>query len=63
VLNLEEAIAVTQNYCNDHNFEIVCAEINFDDDDFYDDFQERLGKRRPDIKFPTKLQASGFRRG
>ena len=29
-------MAVTQNYCNDSNFETVCAEMNFDDEDFYE---------------------------
>ncbi len=36
VINLEDAVAVTQNYCNDSNFDIVCAEMSFDDEDFYE---------------------------
>jgi oxalate decarboxylase/phosphoglucose isomerase-like protein (cupin superfamily) len=63
VLNLEESIAITQNYCNEHNFEIVCSEIYFDDEDFYDGFKERMALKRPNIKFPKKLQKSGFRTG
>jgi len=63
VLNLQESLAVTQNYCNDHNFQIVCSEISYDDDDFYEDFQTRLTSKRKDIQFPTTLQKSGFRKG
>jgi len=64
VLNLTETICVTQNFCNKQNFEIVCAEIKFDDDDFYEDFKTRLGKARPDIlaNWPTKLATKGFRK-
>jgi hypothetical protein len=62
VLNLTETICVTQNFCNETNFQTVCAEILFDDDDFYDDFKCRLKAKRPEIVFPTDLQKSGFRK-
>jgi hypothetical protein len=67
VINLEDAVAVTQNYCNDSNFEIVCSEMDFDDEDFYEggilrlfrvtwlDFQECVGKKYPNIKWPTNM--------
>jgi len=62
VLNLTDTICVTQNFCNAQNFEIVCAELNFDDDDFYEEFQEKLSAVRPNIQWPTNLPTSGFRK-
>eukprot|EP01117_Protostelium_nocturnum_P017621 TRINITY_DN71_c1_g1_i4.p1 TRINITY_DN71_c1_g1~~TRINITY_DN71_c1_g1_i4.p1 ORF type:complete len:365 (+),score=71.86 TRINITY_DN71_c1_g1_i4:490-1584(+) len=61
VINLTDTIAVTQNFCNQSNFDIVCAELNFDDEELYEDFQTRLTKIKTDISFPTNLVESGFR--
>jgi len=62
VLNLTETICVTQNFCNKQNFETVCAEIKFDDDEFYEEFQTRITAARPDFEWPTNLQTFGFKK-
>lgn len=62
VLNLTDTIAVTQNFCNKQNFETVCAELKFDDDDLWEEFQDKVSDACPDLVWPRKLQKSGFKK-
>jgi len=62
VLNLTETMAITQNLCNAQNFDVVCAELKFDDDEMFENFQKKLSSLYPDIRWPSKMIMKGFRK-
>lgn len=62
VLNLTDTIAVTQNFVNEQNFDIICAELDFDDEELYELFRKNLSQIRPDLKWPKRgIIKSGFK--
>ncbi|KAK5575653.1 hypothetical protein RB653_006786 [Dictyostelium firmibasis] len=50
VLNMEQSIAVTQNFCNSQNFDEVCNDLANDEKKDYDDFKKHLLNSRPDFQ-------------
>jgi len=62
VLNLTETIAVTQNVCNQQNLEAVAAELDWDDEDMFEDLEINMKKHRPEIPFPKTTIKKGFRK-
>ncbi|KAN0009004.1 hypothetical protein ACTFIU_008894 [Dictyostelium citrinum] len=50
VLNMEQSIAVTQNFCNSQNFDDVCSDLANDDKKDYYDFKKHLLTSRPDFQ-------------
>ncbi|KAM9999759.1 hypothetical protein ACTFIZ_008230 [Dictyostelium cf. discoideum] len=50
VLNMEQSIAVTQNFCNSQNFDEVCSDLANDEKKDYDDFKKHLLTSRPDFQ-------------
>eukprot|EP00026_Physarum_polycephalum_P002264 Phypoly_transcript_02270.p1 GENE.Phypoly_transcript_02270~~Phypoly_transcript_02270.p1 ORF type:complete len:908 (+),score=182.89 Phypoly_transcript_02270:120-2726(+) len=50
VLNLEESIAVTQNYANDCNFNAVCEDFFSERREVYFYFKSKLLETKPDYK-------------
>ncbi|EGG15302.1 transcription factor jumonji [Cavenderia fasciculata] len=49
VLNLEESIAVTQNFCDSQNFEQVCQELHSDGKE-YGNFKKSLLESKPEFQ-------------
>eukprot|EP01132_Coremiostelium_polycephalum_P005258 gene5258-6544_t len=49
VLNMEESIAVTQNYCDTQNFRNVCEELS-DDPKEYTNFKKCLLEKKPEFQ-------------
>jgi len=49
VLNLEESIAVTQNFCDSQNFRDVCEELSGNRKE-YDNFKKALLENKPEFK-------------
>ncbi|KYQ99949.1 transcription factor jumonji [Tieghemostelium lacteum] len=53
VLNLEESIAVTQNFCDSQNFNQVCEELSLNKNE-YPQFKDYLLKQKPE--YSDKIQ-------
>ncbi len=63
VLNLTDTVAVTQNVCNRQNLDVVCSELEFDDDDLWELFQQKVNEKYPKFEWPTTKITKGFRKG
>ncbi|GAM26611.1 hypothetical protein SAMD00019534_097860 [Acytostelium subglobosum LB1] len=50
VLNLEESIAVTQNFCDSQNFDRVCTDLAHGRESDYHSFKEALLKEKPEYE-------------